>query len=157
MRKNTKNFVEDLITDYPKIPRYIEMKKQSIKYPVSKNRDENVGGGKSNIITIPNEQYIIKIDDCEFISHFEHQFTAIYDALDKFDKDFNEVIEEFYFNENNTKTLAALGFEHGYSTKAIYAERNKLFNAILKNLNLEHLAERDAIVEERKKMEKNMG
>lgn len=149
MRTTTKNFIEDLLRDYPKIPAYIRRKNEEIMYPYIEP-DENVGGGQGHGLNhSPVERIVLKIDDNEFISAFKRQAKAINKALDTCDDSFTEVIESFYFTERCNRTITALGEDYGYSPAYIYRERNRFFKEILKNLGLSYLAERDQILQDR--------
>ncbi|TPR12428.1 hypothetical protein [Apilactobacillus timberlakei] len=147
MQRSTINFIEELLRDYPKIPEYIERKKQDIKYPFNANRDDNVGGGQGHSNnTSPTERIVLKIDDCDFINAFQRQEAAIDKSLAKCDPSFISVIKEYYFDEYNAKTLPAVAANHGYSNPGIYRERKKFFKDVMRNLGLHHYIERDEII-----------
>ncbi|MCL0319413.1 hypothetical protein [Apilactobacillus xinyiensis] len=144
MNKNTANFIEDLLRDYPHIPRYIARKKQEIKYPYRPNRDDNVGGGSFHGGKDARAELILlKIEDSNFISQFLAQKDAIEDALLKCEPAFLEVVKEYYFDNYNTHSFRKIGMDHGYANNSLYKQRAKLLKNIMKNLGMHHVIERD--------------
>ncbi|UQS85850.1 hypothetical protein MOO46_07875 (plasmid) [Apilactobacillus apisilvae] len=150
MQKDTRNFVEGLLRDYPRIPRYIHRKEQEIKYPFRAYRDDNVGGGQGHSNNdSPTERIVFNIAGCDVIEGFKKQRNAISKALKKSDPVFVKVVERYYFDEYNTLSISAIGVEYGYSSRTLYNERNKLFENILIHLGWNHVIERDAILNEK--------
>ncbi|WP_054657811.1 hypothetical protein [Apilactobacillus ozensis] len=113
MNKDTVNFMEHILRDYPNIPRYIARKRQEIAHPYIAGRDDNVGGGTaSGSKEAKAELLLLKIEDSKFISQFLFQKAAIEDALARCEPAFAEVVKEYYFDHYNHKSFRRIGLNH---------------------------------------------
>lgn len=139
MRRSTRRMVEDWLRDYPHITEYIHQREQELKYPVRED-DDNIGGGKGNKISRPEEQYVLTKDQDARLSALEKQQKAIDDALDYVEDGLQTVIAEYYFVDHPKQNLLALGAKEGYAQHGLYSKLNSFYADILKNLGLGWMA-----------------
>jgi len=80
-------------------------------YP-TQDTDENVGGGKSSIVSRPQERMIITIDEDKQLKALEHEKEAVFNALANSDEDTNVIANELYFKKHPTYTITGLTDDH---------------------------------------------
>lgn len=138
IRTSIKNTVEDMLRDYPNIDKYIKQREQELMYPIRED-DDNVGGGKGNKISKPQEQMIITIDQDKRISSLEHQKRIISDCLDDCDRDTYTIVDELYFKKRssyvNVESLV-YGNKINLSIRSAYRKRNELLEKIAERYKL---------------------
>ncbi|TPR41257.1 hypothetical protein DY123_07135 [Apilactobacillus micheneri] len=143
MQRHVKNLVEKMLFDYPKIDGYINKRRNEIKNPFVEDRDENVGGGKSNKITKAIENYVITVDEDKTLQSLKQQKESINEALTVLNPDISMVFKRYYFNnEARYKTLQGLATEYHVSKSLLYKERDMFFKDILKSMDLYYLCKR---------------
>ncbi|MCL0330592.1 hypothetical protein [Apilactobacillus xinyiensis] len=132
--------LERMLFDYPELEHHLKNRIEELKYPVVE-KDDNVGGGKSNKVSNPIESFVITIDEDKVIHGFRKQQIAIQEALGKLDLGMNKTIKRYYFdNEANNRSARSIAKEYGYSKSEYYRQRDFFYKRILDNLGLPHLA-----------------
>ena len=137
IRRGTKKRIEEILRDYPNMDRYINERRQALMYP-TQDTDENVGGGKSSIVSRPQERMIITIDEDKQLKALEHEKEAVFNALANSDEDTNVIANELYFKKQPTYTINGLSDDHvihcGH-TQA-FQKKAKLIGRIAKEIGL---------------------
>lgn len=107
IRKSAKRYIEDVLSDYPEIDKYIAYRKEELIHPI-KPKDENVGGGRGSKVSRPQERIVVTIDQDKRLVALEHQKIAIGELLDKSDMDTKIIIGELYFKKRPEYTIEGL-------------------------------------------------
>lgn len=97
MRKSSYNFCKDVLYDYRRTDEYIAKRRFQLSIPVDK--DENIGGGRSNIPGRPTERLAIKIADDVYIQNLKFNKKAIDCTLNESQEGVRELISLMYFGE----------------------------------------------------------
>jgi len=116
VKRATRNKVEDILIDYPKVDKYIELREQELRYPISAS-DDNVGGGKSNVMDNDGTlRMLITIDDDRRLNALKRQRDIISEMLEEYDKDTVTIIREIYFKKRPEFTIDGLITNHLINT-----------------------------------------
>lgn len=137
MRKSAKNYIEDILRDYPKLLDYIAEREDEIRYPV-RQLDENVGGGKSSVITKPQESTLITIEQDERLTALKRQYNIIHDLYESTDDDTRALIREKYFKKHPEYTVDGLIMDGQIfcSRRTAYQKQSDFLEELAKKLNV---------------------
>ena len=123
MTQHELGFYEELFSDYRYYTSRIVKRKAELAI---KEQDENVGGGRSSIVSNPTEATVLK-EMSDFRLQFFYRLKQSVEAtLNYFDKDIRKVIEtRFFMNDglNNWDDTATLC---GWSRSQIYRVRYRI-------------------------------
>lgn len=141
MRTSTKRMLEDILRDYPELPKYIKRREEELKHPYME-RDDNVGGGKAlNKISNPVQQLIVTIDDDRRLRRLKEEQEAIKECLKESGEITVEIINRLYFYNYNGATIRTL--VNKGEVPVSYTKGYQLLNVFLfrlaKKLNLDVL------------------
>jgi len=142
MKRSTVNKVEDILRDYPKVDKYIEMREQELRYPMSSN-DDNIGGGKSNVMDNDGTlRTLITIDDDRRINALKRQRDIISNMQDEYDNDTWTIIQEMYFKRRPEYTVDGLIANHliNVSHTTAFKMRKEFLNDLANRLGLYDIA-----------------
>lgn len=116
------SYYERLFMDYPRYPTLIANRRAVLSV---REVDENVGGGKSNIMGKPVENLAVRCLTDKRLIFLENVQESIHDTLDGLDDNTRKIIELRYFNndEYNWKQVAKL---FSYSPAQIYRIRYRV-------------------------------
>lgn len=81
-----------------------------VLYPISEVVDENVGGGRSNVVSKPTEMKALRIADDRYLNQLKKQKYAVEQALNNSDSVTCNVIE-LYYMDDKPKTWDMVSFE----------------------------------------------
>lgn len=130
--------VEDILRDYPNLPKYIKRREQELTYPTP-DQDDNVGGGRAeNKPKDPTGQLVITISDDERLCRLKREYMAITECLDESGSITVKIIQEVYFKKYTGKKIAEMCDEQmiPVSTTKAYDLRNKFLERLTKKLGL---------------------
>lgn len=141
MRTSTKRMLEDILRDYPKLPRYIKEREEELHHPTP-DTDDNIGGGRAlNKVSNPVERLVLTIDDDRRLNWLKQEQMAIDDCLDKSGEITVEIINKLYFHNHNDATIRTLVNEGDVPVS--YTKGYQLLNDFLfklaKKLNIDVL------------------
>ena len=91
-----------------------------------RERDDNWGGGSSNIMSKPVEQEVVKFMSDPYIMNRELWKKAIDETLEEQSEEVNELIKEKYWGESSWMDWVSYGKIKGYSKTTIYRLRRKI-------------------------------
>lgn len=90
--------IEEILRDYPNVDKYIEEREQELMYPMQET-DENVGGGKGNKISKPQERMVITLESDRRLNQLKKQRDAVEECYINSDEDTQHIISELYFRK----------------------------------------------------------
>lgn len=122
MKSATKQYIDQLLFDYPYIDKEIERVIEEIKYPV-RYKDENDYLPGSNLPSLTLENSVIRVVDSKRISLLKNTKRSIEQVLEELNDNEREFIEHYYFAKPRTKTIQGIAMAMGYSPSNIYAMR----------------------------------
>ena len=122
MKSATKQYIDQLLFDYPTIDKEIERVIEEIKYPV-RYKDENDYLPGSNLPSLTLENSVIRVVDSKRISLLKNTKNSIEQVLEELNDNEREFIEHYYFAKPRTKTIQGIAMAMGYSPSNIYAMR----------------------------------
>lgn len=138
MKHYTFRYIENILSDYPNIDKYIHERETALRYPVAPE-DNNVGGGRAqNKRSQPELSMLITIDEDKRLNSLKRNQKAVDDALDDSGEDTVTIITELYFKKHPEYTLNGLVQNNLISVgkNKAYDLRNSFFERIAKNLGL---------------------
>lgn len=137
IRKITKQYIETVLGDYPKMDNYISERKEELLYP-TREEDENVGGGKGSKVSKPQEQMIVTLEQDKRLKILENEKNAIEDCLDESDCDTRFIINELYFKNKRRYTVDGLIATHkiNISRSLFFMKRDKFINMLALKLDV---------------------
>lgn len=141
MRTSTKRMLEDILRDYPELPKYIKLREEELHHPTPE-KDDNIGGGRAlNKISNPVERLVLTIDDDRRLNWLKQEQMAIDDCLDESGEITTEIIDKLYFHNYNNATIRTLVNEGDVPVS--YTKGYQLLNDFLfklaKKLNIDVL------------------
>ena len=126
------SYYERLFMDYHRYPTQIANRRAVLSVH---EVDENVGGGKSNIMGKPVENLAVRYMTDKRLLFLENVQAAIHDTLEGLDDNTRKIIELRYFNndEYNWKQVAKLV---NYSPAQIYRIRYRVLETFANRAGL---------------------
>lgn len=116
------SYYERLFMDYHRYPTLIARRRAELSI---REVDENVGGGKSNIMGKPVESLAVRCLTDKRLNFLENVQEAIHDTLEGLDENTFQIIDLRYFNANeySWKQVAKM---FSYSPAQIYRIRYRV-------------------------------
>jgi len=121
--------LNDLDRKFAKYNEYnteIAIRKEELKL---KEADDNIGGGKSNIVSNPVENQIVKEMSDPYIANRVLWKKAIRETLEEQSHEIKKLIENKYWGEDSWMDWVSFGKKHGYSRNTIYRIRQRILLA----------------------------
>ena len=122
MKSATKQYIDQLLFDYPYIDKEIERVIEELRYPV-RVPDKNDYLPGSNLPSSALENSVIRIVDSKRVSMLKNTKSSIEQVLEELNDNEREFIEHYYFAKPRTKTIQGIAMAMGYSPSNIYAMR----------------------------------
>lgn len=138
MRRTTRHMLEDILRDYPDLPKHIKEREEELKYPVL-DKDENVGGGRAeNRMRDPVSKFVITVHDDRWLNRLKEEYRAIDECLDESGDITVKIINELYFKKQRIN-MNNLCEEHiiPVSTTKGYELRNEFLESLAKKLDVD--------------------
>lgn len=117
------NELDRKFAHYYEYNKEIAIRKEEMKM---READENIGGGKSNIMSNPIESQVIKELSDPYIANRELWKKAIRETLENQSKEIRNLMEKKYWGEDSWMDWVSFGKKHGYAQKSIYRLRQKV-------------------------------
>lgn len=135
MRRNTFKQIEIILSDYPDYDRYIKQREMEIMTPYTV-LDENIGGGKSNLASSPDEQKAIKLADDRVLNKLREQRDAVDKIMQNVDLKTYQIISLYYFARPRRMTWEGVAQNVDYSKKQCQNIRTAVFEKLADELGL---------------------
>ena len=133
MSKNS-NLINELdrkFSGYYEYNKEIAIRKEELKL---KESDENIGGGRSNIISKPVENQIVKELSDPFIANRLMWKKAIKETLEEQSQQVQSLMYSKYWGEDSWMDWVSFGDKYGYSKPTIYRLRQKVLFTFAKKI-----------------------
>ncbi|MBM6615616.1 hypothetical protein JTF06_12040 [Desemzia sp. RIT804] len=124
-------WLEDKFLRYNQLDREIAIRKEELKI---KEVDENIGGGKANIVSSAVENQVIKEMSDPFIMQRESWKTSINRSIKEQNQDVQLLIHEKYWGEMSYMDWETVGECLGYSKSTVYRIRYKVLESFAKHI-----------------------
>ncbi|WP_373768581.1 hypothetical protein [Jeotgalibaca porci] len=128
---NDLKWLEDKFERYQQLDREIAIRKEELKI---REDDQNIGGGKSNVVGNPIESQIIREQSDPFIVQREAWKRGIDKTIQKQNIDVKAMIEDKYWGENSYMDWVTIGEVHGFQQAKTYRIRYKFLEEFAKNI-----------------------
>lgn len=128
---NDLKWLEDKFERYHRLDREIAIRKEELKL---REDDQNIGGGKSNVVGNPIESQIIKEQTDPFIMQREAWKKGIKQTLDKQNEDVQAMIQDKFWGENSYMDWTTIGELYKCSQSKTYRIRYKVLEEFAKNI-----------------------
>lgn len=138
MRRTTRHMLEEILRDYPELPKHIKEREEELKYPVL-DKDENVGGGRAeNRMRDPVSKLVITVHDDRWLNRLKEEYRAIDECLDESGDITVKIIKELYFKKQhiNMNNLCEEQIIPVSTTKG-YELRNEFLESLAKKLDVD--------------------
>lgn len=135
MNNGTFKFIEQILIDFNDIDDHIAKRVEALKYPVV-HSDNNVGGGKSNLVSSPTERLAITLADDLMLSNLRDTKRVVEEVLNELEPKSRKVIELYYIDKPRTLTWAGVALAVSYTERHCRRIRNKVFEEIAKRLGV---------------------
>lgn len=128
---NDLKWLEDKFERYQQLDREIAIRKEELKI---REDDQNIGGGKSNVVGNPIESQVIREQSDPFIVQREAWKRGIDKTIQKQNIDVKAMIEDKYWGENSYMDWVTIGEVHGFQQAKTYRIRYKFLEEFAKNI-----------------------
>lgn len=140
MRRETKALLKDILRDYPQLEKRIKQRREEIMHPTF-DRDDNIGGGRSNVPSNYLERRIIKMSDDEELRVLIKEKRLIEQCLDEANEETQIIIREVYMGRTPQYSLSGLiaaGKIYCGQTRA-YKLRDDFFNDLAGKMRIKYM------------------
>lgn len=117
------NELDRKFANYHAYNKEIAIRKEELKL---REVDENIGGGRSNIMSNPIESQVIKEMSDPYIMNRELWKKAVKETLSDQSAEIRVLIETKYWGEDSWMDWVSFGKKHGYARTPIYRIRQKV-------------------------------
>lgn len=124
-------WLEDKFRRYKQFDREIAIRKEEMKI---KKVDENVGGGKSNTVSSPVENQVIKEQSDRYIINRQIWKKAIEDVYRNSTQDEQSILEEKFWSNQNYLSWQEVGERYHVSRTKVYEIRYSLLERFAKKI-----------------------
>lgn len=140
MRRETKALLKDILRDYPQLEKRIKQRREEIMHPTF-DRDDNIGGGRSNVPSNYLERRIIKMNDDEELQVLIKEKRLIEQCLDEADEETQIIIKEVYMGRTPQYSLSGLiAAEKIYCSQTrAYKLRDDFFNDLARKMRIKYM------------------
>lgn len=131
LNSNDLKWLEDKFKRYNQLDREIAIRKEELKI---KEPDENIGGGKTNIISKTVENQVVKELSDPFIHQREMWKKSVKETIEEQSLEVQEMVVDKFFGENSYMDWVALGELHNCSQAKTYRIRYKVLETFAKKI-----------------------
>lgn len=124
-------WLEDKFRRYKQFDREVAVRKEELKI---KKVDENVGGGKSNTVSSPVENQVIKEQSDRYIINRQIWKKAVEDVYRHSTKDEQDILNEKFWSNQNYLSWQEVGERHHASRTKIYEIRYSILERFAKKI-----------------------
>ena len=126
------SYYERLFMDYHRYPTLIAKRRAELSI---REVDENVGGGKSNIMGKPVENLAVRYLTDKRLLFLQNVEESIHDTLDGLDDNTRKIIELRYFN-NDQYNWRQVAKQFNYSNAQVYRIRYRVLETFANRAGL---------------------
>ena len=126
------SYYERLFMDYHRYPTLIAKRRAELSI---REVDENVGGGKSNIMGKPVENLAVRYLTDKRLLFLQNVEESIHDTLDGLDENTRKIIELRYFN-NDQYNWRQVAKQFNYSNAQVYRIRYRVLETFANRAGL---------------------
>lgn len=124
-------WLEDKFMRYEQLDREIAIRKEELKI---KEQDDNIGGGKSNIVTSALENQVVKEMSDPYIMQRDVWKKAIEKTYDAQSEEVKKIIYEKYWGKDSYRDWESLGEAMNHSKSKMYRIRYKVLETFAKKI-----------------------
>lgn len=135
MKRGTFEYIEQTLLDYSRMEKHIEKRIEELKYPV-RDKDENIGGGKSNTTSDPTGRLAVTIADDKLIYNLQRTKDTVAEVLDTLEPEARKIIELYYIEKPRKYTWSGVADQVGYSKSQCIRIRDTVFEKIAEELGM---------------------
>lgn len=136
MKKANQKKIEDWLHEYPHMDEYINNREQELMYPYHESHDENIGGGRSNIVGKPVEQLAITVADDRYLMNLRRIYKVLNESIGGLDPETSKIVYELHIKEHPTLTMQGVCDNLGLSRATGFRLRNGFFTELEKKTGL---------------------
>lgn len=124
-------WLEDKFERYQQLDKEIAIRKEELKI---KQTDENIGGGKSNAISSPVENQVVKeLSDPYIVTRLTWK-ECIEQTFEESSEDVQAIIHAKYWGDQSYQSWTAIGDEHYISKTQVYRLRYDVLERFAKKI-----------------------
>ncbi|ANK59827.1 hypothetical protein [Loigolactobacillus backii] len=138
MKRSTFNYIADMLRDYPHIDEYIRDRREMLMYPYDEDHDENVGGGKGNKISKPQENFVVRLEDDKWLQNMLRQQAIITKCLNRANEITKELLDELYFKDIPELTLTGVAVKYHLDKGQLSRYRSAFFVDVAQSLGMQY-------------------
>ncbi|WP_235803396.1 transcriptional regulator [Lacticaseibacillus brantae] len=127
------NHLIKVLRDYPNIERYVLDRETELRFPWRES-DNNVGGGKSNVMTNTSELMAITIADDRRLTNLERNKKVVERCLGNADEDTVVIINELYIKQHPTLTIQGVAQKLNLSVPSVKRRRQRFLEDLREEL-----------------------
>lgn len=131
LNSNDLKWLEDKFKRYHQLDREIAIRKEELKL---REIDENIGGGKSNVVSSTVENQVIKEMTDPFINQREVWKRAVDKTIDEQNEKVKLLIQDKFWGEQNYMDWETIGEQHGFTKSTVYRIRYKVLETFAKKI-----------------------
>lgn len=135
LRITTFKYLEEIIRRSDDYPKEINLREQEIINPY-RISDENIGGGRSDVIANQTERIATKLVTDRRLSNLQREYDAFRKTFDSCDDNVKEIITMAYIDKPRTKTWDGIAVRSGYSRAQCFRYRDAFILAMAEELGL---------------------
>lgn len=121
------NHIALILRDYEDITDYLDKRRRELMTPVTEP-DENIGGGKSNVMTNTAEQTAVTIADDVRMNQLRKQRQAVDRCLAESDSYTQTIIRELYLKRRPEYTVDGVAQMLNLGPRTVQRYRKRFFN-----------------------------
>ena len=135
MDSGTFKQIEIILQEYPRYEGYINRREEELLNPYTPT-DTNIGGGKSNRTSDTTAVKAITLADDRILQRIRFQYRAVKRTYEQADEITQEIIEEYYFKQQRTKTWDGIALQVHTSKRSCFRIRKAFFSKLADELGL---------------------
>ena len=131
LSKDDLKWLEDKFERYKQLDKEIAIRKEELKI---KETDENIGGGKSNTVSSPVENQVVKEQTDPYIATRLGWKKGIEETFNESSKEVKEVIHAKYWDDKSYLSWTHIGEENYISKTQVYRLRYDVLERFAKKI-----------------------
>ena len=133
MDSGTFKQIEIILQEYPRYEAYINRREEELLNPYTPT-DTNIGCGKSNRTSDTTAVKAITLADDRILQRIRFQYRVVKRTYDSADEVTQEIIDEYYFKQQRTKTWDGISLQVNWSRRKCLNIRNAFFDKLADEL-----------------------
>lgn len=134
MEKSKFNYIAWLLYGYSTLPARIKDREEMLMYPFIEDADNNVGGGKSNIMGNPAETTALLLAEDSELCELKKCQNIISKLLSTSRVEVRIIIEELYINSHSQETIRSVAPKVFLSEAQVKKLRTGFFEELARQL-----------------------